>query len=149
MLILRNLSIFGVPIEDMVNIYILYIRSIIEQSCVVWHSSLTDEQSLDLERIQKVALRIILLEKYEHYQNALFLTNLDPLFVRRKALCLRFAQSCLKSERSCDMFPAKVKTVNTRPNEKYFVTSAQTNRLAQSSILYMQRLLNEDAAVRK
>ena len=149
MLILRNLSAFGVPIEDMINIYILYIRSITEQSCVVWHSSLTEEQGLEIERIQKVALRIILQEKYEHYQHALFLTNLEPLFSRRKSLCLRFAKSCLKSEKNCDMFPMKKKTVNTRPNEKYFVTPALTNRLAKSSIPYMQRLLNEEFAQNK
>ena len=112
MLIIRNLSAFGVPIEDMINIYILYSRSITEQSCVVWHSSLTEEQGLEIERIQKVALRIILQEKYEHYQHALFFTNLEPLCSRRKSLCLRFAQSCLKSEKNCDMFPMKIKTAN-------------------------------------
>ena len=98
---------------------------------------------------KKIALRIILQEKYEHYQHALCLTNLEPLFSRRKALCLRFAKSCQKSEKNCDMFPLKIKTVNTRPNEKYFVTPAMTNRLAKSSIPYMQRLLNEEFALNK
>ena len=65
MLILRKLSEFGIPINDMINIYILYIRSVAEQSCVVWHSSLTEEQKMDIERTQKVALRIILQEHYE------------------------------------------------------------------------------------
>ena len=60
MIMLRKLSEFCVPIEDMLNIYILYIRSAAEQSFVVWHSSLTEEEHTDLERIQKVAPRIIL-----------------------------------------------------------------------------------------
>ena len=43
--LLHKLVTFGVPKEDLVNIYILYIRSILEQSCQVWHSSLTLENS--------------------------------------------------------------------------------------------------------
>ena len=114
MLILRKLSEFGIPINDMINIYILYIRSVAEQSCVVWHSSLTEEQIMDIERTQKVALRIILQEHYETYQNALNLTKLETLSSQRKTLCLRFAQSCLKSEYNLDMFPMNTKPVNTR-----------------------------------
>ena len=144
MLILRKLSQFGVPIDDMINIYILYIRSVAEQSCVVWHSSLTEEQIMDIERTQKVALRIILQENYETYQNALNITKLETLLSRRKTLSLRFAKTCLKSENNADMFPINTKSVNTRPHEKYFVTPAMTNRLAKSSIPYMQRLLNEE-----
>ena len=36
MLILRNLYPFNIPVEDLVNIYCLYIRSVAEQSSVVW-----------------------------------------------------------------------------------------------------------------
>ena len=143
MVMLRKLSEFCVPIEDMLNIYVLYIRSAAEQSCVVWHSSLTEEGHTELERIQKVALRIILQDQYESYENALQLTKLQTLRTRRKALCLRFAQSCVKSENHKDMLPVNNKIVNTRPHEKYFVTPAKTSRLACSAIPYMQRLLNE------
>ena len=143
MIMLRKLSEFCIPTEDMLNIYILYIRSAAEQSCVVWHSSLTEEEHTDLERIQKVALRIILQDLYESYENALRVTNLKTLRSRQKTLCLRFAQSCVKSENHRDMFPVNNKIVNTRPHEKYFVTPAKTNRLACSAIPYMQRLLND------
>ena len=60
MRILHRLVSFSVPVEDLINIYILYIRSIVEQSCQVWHSSLTLYNMQDLERMQKNALRIIL-----------------------------------------------------------------------------------------
>ena len=39
--ILRKLKAFQVPTDDLINIYVLYIRSRLEQSAVVWHSSLT------------------------------------------------------------------------------------------------------------
>ena len=55
----------------MLVVYFLYIRSILEQSCVIWHSTLTEEDRMSLERVQKNALRNILKEKYETYENAL------------------------------------------------------------------------------
>ena len=60
MQILRKISKFNPKVSDMIQIYISYIRSILEQSCVVWNSSLTKELSDDLERIQKASVRIIL-----------------------------------------------------------------------------------------
>ena len=39
MIMLHKLFDFGLQMEDMLDIYILYIRSILESSAVVWHSS--------------------------------------------------------------------------------------------------------------
>ena len=58
--LLRKVASFSTAWEDLKCIYILYVRSILEQSCVVWLSSLTEDNSNDLERIQKHALKIIL-----------------------------------------------------------------------------------------
>ena len=41
--LLRKVAGFGVPEEDMKNIYFLFVRSLLEQSATVWHSSLTQE----------------------------------------------------------------------------------------------------------
>ena len=68
MSILTNLFKFSVPKHELVQIYILYIRSVVEQSRIVWHSSITKGESQDLERIQKVALRIILGDNYTSYE---------------------------------------------------------------------------------
>ena len=67
--LLHKLVDFSVPTDDMKNIYILYIRSHLEQSCQVWHSSLNLENITDLERVQKNACRIILQEEYVSYAN--------------------------------------------------------------------------------
>ena len=88
MIILKNLFQFNVPISDLILIYTLYIRSVLEQSAVVWHSSITKGEELDIERVQKVALKIILSEQYKSYSEALELTGLDSLKFRRKKLCL-------------------------------------------------------------
>ena len=142
MTLLHKLYEFTVPIEDLVDIYILYIRSVLESSAVVWHSSLTQGQEFEIERVQKVALRIILKEEYDCYTNALSLCSLQTLRDRRNHLSLTFAQKCTKSDKTSDMFPLNSKTYDTRNPEKYFITPAKTNRLAKSAIPHMQRLLN-------
>ena len=144
MIILHKLYEFNLPMEELVNMYILFIRSAVEYACVVWHSSLTEEQHNDIERIQKTALRIILKEEYSGYKAALAHSGLDTLRDRRTKLSLKFAEKCLKDEKSADLFPLTVKNVNTRLHEKYFVTPARTERLAKSTIPYLQKLLNSN-----
>ena len=81
------------------NIYVLYIRSVLEQSAVVWSSSISKGEQLDkdIERVQKCALRAILKEDYISYEDALITCNLDTLKARRNQLCLSFAIKCTKS----------------------------------------------------
>ena len=79
MMIIKKLIQFNVPLAELVQIYILYIRSVVEQSAVVWHASITTGEQKDLERIQKVALRLILGENYTTYNEALKQTGLDTL----------------------------------------------------------------------
>ena len=58
-----------------------------EYCCTVWHSSLSKTNENDIERVQKSAVKLILKEKYENYESALKLLNLDTLFKRREKLC--------------------------------------------------------------
>ena len=141
MSILHKLCQFNVPTEDLVNIYILYIRSVLEQSATVWHSSITKGEQRDIERVQKCALRIILKGQYDSYENALQMCKVDSLKSRRTQLCLNFARKCIKHEKMLEMFPLNSSDCITRNKDKYRVTFAYTGRLANSAIPYMQRLL--------
>ena len=105
MRILHKLVEFSVPVDDLITIYIMYIRSILEQSCQVWHSSLTFDNLTDLERVQKNALRIILKEDYISYKNAFEQVSLESLVERREHLCLRFAKNVLKQKKLSICFP--------------------------------------------
>ena len=121
---------------------------------MVWHSSLTKQNEEDLERVQKSAVKIILGKDYEKYDEALAEANLELLRDRRQELSLKFAIKCLKSTRTNEMFPKREKEhlMQNRNSEKYEVQSAKTNRLKNSAIPYMQRLLNnqnEDLRKRK
>ena len=143
MMIIKKLIQFNVPLPELVQIYILYIRSVVEQSAVVWHASITIGEQKDLERIQKVALRLILGDNYTSYNEALKQTGLDTLRSRRTKLSLNFALKCLKSEKTSHMFPLNSNPVDTRHHEIFYVTKARTSRLFKSAIPYMQRLLND------
>ena len=144
--LLRRVASFNPPEEDLKEIYILFIRSILEQSATVWHSSLSEDNKNDLERVQKTALKIILKEKYCGYQQGLAKLDLESLECRRENLCLNFANKCTKNDKLKHMFPLNPKyhDMKTRNKEKYEVQFANTGRLQNSPITYMQRLLNAD-----
>ena len=138
MSILRKLKAFQVPTNDLVNIYVLYIRSRLEQSAVVWHSSLTLGEEKELERVQKVALRLILGDNYKDYDQARLVTAIQTLSERRKQLCLKFAKKSVKNGSLKDLFQPNTDS----HHEKFHVTFAKTDRLKNSAIPFMQRLLN-------
>ena len=77
MIMLRKLKEFKVKNEDMITIYVLFIRSVIEQSSVVWSSAITAGEMASFERTQKIALKIIFGHTYMSYENALKLSNLQ------------------------------------------------------------------------
>ena len=54
---LTKLRYVGVSTEDLIDIYVLFIRSITEYCAVAWHSSMTVAQATDIERIQKTCMR--------------------------------------------------------------------------------------------
>ena len=145
MSLLHRLYDFAVPVQDLVEIYVLYIRSVLESSAVVWNSSLTQGQEKELERVQKVELRIILKDQYESYENALLVCSLLTLKDRREALSLSFAKKCIKNSKTKDTFPLNIASYDTRFFEKYVVTKAKKSRLMNSAIPYMQRLLNKNS----
>ena len=147
MQLIRNIFSFGATREEMVHLWIVFCRSVLEQSCVVWHSSLTQDNREDIERTQKTFCKLILQENYGNYENALMKLNLLTLEKRREILCLKFAKSGIKYEKLNDLFPKKSKEHNmkTRNTDEFNTNFANTQRLKKGSIITMQNYLNEDA----
>ena len=144
---LRKIASFGASVSDMKDIYILFVRSLLEQSATVWHSSLSQQNISDLERVQKSAMKIILGNKYTGYKKSLLKLDILSLSDRREQLCLQFALKCTRNPRTKHMFSEnmKIHEILTRKPQKYFVQHANTTKLQNSSIIYMQHLLNEHA----
>ena len=53
MQLLRKVASFGTNEDELKNIYLLFISSVLEQSATVWHSTLTEDNKNDLERVKK------------------------------------------------------------------------------------------------
>ena len=70
---------------------------------------------------------------------------METLEERRELLSLRFAKKCVKHPEMKRMFPLKNKEIgpDTRGSEKFHVQPWNTDRLGNSSIPYMQQLLNK------
>ena len=71
------------------------------------------------------------------------IAGLETLKTRRNKLSLSFDIKCTKNEATRDMFPRRNVLTNTRFSEKFVVTKSCTDRLANSAIPFMQRLLNK------
>ena len=100
--------------EDLVDIYVKQIRSVLELAVPVWHSGITLIEQVDIERIQKSASHIILGENYISYKEALTTLGLDTLRNRRDKLCLKFGKKAEKHDKFRNWFKPAVYPNNTR-----------------------------------
>ena len=68
-----------------------------EQSCTVWNSSLTKKNERELERVQKVAIKLITRNKNTYEENLKEL-KIPTLKERRDTLSLNFAKQNLLND---------------------------------------------------
>ena len=146
MQLLRKGWSFGSSKEEMVHLWKIFCRSILEQTCVLWDSGLTEQNRTDLERTQKTFTKLVLQEEYTDYKSALLTLQLETLEIRRKTLSLNFAKSSLADGLLRDLFPLQRKAhlMKTRSKDKYKITHANTERFKNSPVLTMQRMLNRE-----
>ena len=79
---LKILKGYNAPREDIKTFYLSAIRSILEYGTKIWHGILTEEQSKDIERIQRRGMKIICPEKT--YEQALIECGMETLENRRE-----------------------------------------------------------------
>ena len=89
--LLRQISNFTSSVKDKIHIYKTYIRSVVEQ---------------------KVAVSIIT-KSTESYSDKLKELNLETLKERRNILSARFAEKCIKNEKTKSIFKKKTLTYIT------------------------------------
>ena len=117
------------------------VRSLLELAVPVWHSGLTRDQTADIERIQKVAMQIILQDKFINYQLACNTFSADTLENRRTKLCTTFARRNYQSE-NC-LFTKVRTTMDTRKASDIVMEyKCNFGRYQKSSLPYLAKLLN-------
>ena len=94
MWMLRRLKVLGANESELVDVYEKQVRSLLELAVPVWQPSLTLQESIQIERVQKTAFNIILGNKYEGYENALNKLGQVRLSSRRQKLCQKFSNKC-------------------------------------------------------
>ena len=70
---------FGSSKAEMVQLWKTFCRGILEQTCVLWDSSLAQHKRTDLERTQKKISKLVLQEEYTNYTTALKSLHLETL----------------------------------------------------------------------
>ena len=57
--LIRQAKNFGATENERIHLWNVYCRSVLEQSCVVWNSQLTNDNIHDLERTQRSFIRLL------------------------------------------------------------------------------------------
>ena len=142
---ITKLKYVGVGMEDLIDIFKLFIRSVSEYCSVLFHSRLTVEDSDKLERIQKICLKVILGDMYINYESALEMSGLQTLKSRRDKRCLDFSLKCVKHSKNRRLFPLNTRTFGQEQKtmETFEVNFAKTDAYKLSTIPHCQRLLNK------
>ena len=148
---ISRLKYIGTKIEDLIQIYCLYVRSILEYCSIVFHSSLTRDQPEQLEAVQKVALFCILGENYVSHSAALEMTGLSLLSERREKREEMFIRRCLTHPKHSRLFPRKHVDSDraVRSREPFQVNHARTEFYRKSAIVNCQNKANAMVAAGK
>ena len=143
--LLRRLKAMGASDHVLLDVYQKQIRCTVEFAVPAWASSLKKYEITQIERVQKAALAIIYQTRYKNYDNALRISGLEPLSVRRTQLCLKFAKKAYKNPKYKHWFCENLVDVNTRSRKLSLKpVKYRTDRFRDSPISYLTKLLNED-----
>ena len=145
--LLRKLKLLDLDLELLLDFYLKEIRSILEYGAPVWHSGLTRKMSEKIERVQKLCVKIILCDfsRQTSYTVACTLLGIEPLYLRRTELCIRFIQRTSLEPKHADMFLRSENTHNTRQETTtYREFTYRSKRFYNSPLCYLTRLLNRN-----
>ena len=136
---MKILKSYNAPKEALKMFYVAVVRSVLEYGAQVWNGGLTMEQSEDIERIQKRALRIMYPEL--KYHEALMESNLKTLTDRRDDMCVQLIKDMSNPNHKLNhLLPKKtsqIKQRDTRMNEAtYYNFACKTERFKHSPIVY-------------
>jgi len=84
---------------DLVHFYQAVVQPVLEYACPVWHTSVTDQQSKQLESIQRRACQVIL--NYMKFSDACIVLGLPSLHERRHELSERLFHQLARNTNNC------------------------------------------------
>lgn len=138
---LRKLKRAAMSTEDLVAYYNTVIRPVAEYACAVWHTSLTDGQSEQLEQLHRRAIKTIFGDKLDR-TTACMIYSIDPtLASRRETQTQRLFKQLRDNPSHClhELLPEKrdpellTRLRNAKPYETPF---ARTSRFQNSFLIH-------------
>ena len=142
---LRHLRRYGMKSDDLANIYQTTLRPIIEFANVVYGPLLTTEQSGQIEGLQLRVLKIVYGTTVS-YEAAMEFSRMDRLSDRRATRITKFAQKSYNNNVWKQRWfpPAPTSDYNIRNPKKLLEEKSTTNRLYNSPLFTMRRILNSN-----
>ena len=137
---IRRMKKLGLDELTLVDYFMKEVRVHLELAVPVWHSGLTLKLSADIERVQRIAIRIILDRNDLSYDQSCKQLGLKRLNLRRTELCERFARKTAEKSRHKDLFQLKKKTGSLKLYREHF---CRKKRFYNSPLPYLTRLLNQ------
>ena len=111
--LLKVLKSYGANTSDMKIFYIAVIRPTLEYGAQAWNGGITKDQSNEIERIQKRALKIIY--KEDDYDKCLQTAELVSLKEGRDQMCIQLIKSMSNSDHKLhNVLPKKVHEIRNR-----------------------------------
>ena len=124
------------PPKDMLLFCTTCIRPVLEYACPVFHHSLPQYLSNEMERLQKRALRII--QPDLSYAEALVALDITSLYERRKALSNALFDQIVRdqSHKLHDLLPPRNGSTYCTRSQRYFkLPICKTNRFKNTFIM--------------
>ena len=141
---LIHLKKSGISGCKLFRMYCVFVRSVIESNCVIYHSMLSKLQSNEIEKMQKRVLRLCF-GFDTSYTETCAAYNIERLDERRVKATRRFVTKAMNSTRfSSKWFRRRDNIDNNLRSRRPFVENrAATARYQNSPLVYMQRLAND------
>ena len=134
----------GIRGNQLYRLYAALIRPVLETNCVIFHSMLTGTQSDDLERLQKLALRVCF-GTSRSYAALLAAWNIKTLKQRRADMLRKFTAKAMANNRFSEKWFVQRAEVDQdiRRRRPFQERKARTSRYYNSPLLTMQRIAND------
>jgi hypothetical protein len=146
---LRRLKKLGAEKTEMLDVYLKQVRCVLEMGVAVWEPRLTQEQSKQLERVQKCAFYVIMGNDHSNYDDDVKELCSEKLSDRRYNLCLKFSKKSEKHEKFKNWFKPTDERPQPLPNTrsektelKYKPVTVRTERYKESPLPYLTDILN-------
>ena len=143
---LRKLKSLGAQTEELLDIYRQQVISILQLAVPVWTPGLTKTEVGQIERVQKVAMHIIMGENFQDYRTSLKTLKLKTLAERREDICEKFAKKSYLNPNFKHWFENSDRRGRIQTRQEKSILKpvfTRTARYENSPLPYLTKLLNK------